>query len=165
MPNTTPLPPRAAYAASAAAAGYGAVSLYWALGGRAGLHTVGGFAEQMAGSHSAQAAAVAWAVVGAKAIGVALPLGLVRDWGNVVPRRGRTIACGGVGVSLFLYGVVQVAGEALVELGVVRPHAPVDWLALRWHLWLWDPWFVVWGLLLMAATWHFVRDQAGPLTQ
>lgn len=27
----------------------------------------------------------------------------------------------------------------------------VDWYALRWHLLLWDPWFLVWGLLLGAA--------------
>lgn len=163
MPNTTPLPRRwAAYAASAAAAGYGAVSLYWTLGGSAGLHTVGGFAEQMAGSHSAQAAAVVWSVVGAKAIGVALPLGLVRAWGNVVPRRWRAIACGGVGVSLSSTGQCRLREKPWLSSG---------WsdLRLRWTGWLFDGIsgcgtrgssfgaFCSW-----QTTWHFVGEQAGP---
>jgi len=48
---------------------------------------------------------------------------------------------------LICYGAVEVAGEALAETGAIRPAAP-DWTALRWHLALWDPWFLVWGLLL-----------------
>jgi hypothetical protein len=147
----------AAYAASACGGLYGAVSLYWALGGSAGLRTVGGFAERMAQPHNLQAAAVIWSVVMAKAAGAALPLSLVRPWGAVVPRRWRAVLSGGAGAALSLYGATQVIGETLAELGLVRPAGPVDWLALRWHLELWDPWFLVWGLLLLTATWQFVR--------
>ena len=38
----------APYAAASLALGYAAVSLYWALGGRAGLSTVGGYPARMA---------------------------------------------------------------------------------------------------------------------
>ena len=48
--------------------------------------------------------------------------------------------------------------EALVELGVIRPAGSVDWVALRWHLELWDSWFLLWGLLLGTATWYFHRS-------
>jgi hypothetical protein len=48
-----------------------------------------------------------------------------------------------------------VIAEALVELGVIRPAGSVDWLALRWHLELWDSWFLLWGLFLGTATWCF----------
>ena len=33
----------------------------------------------------------------------------------------------------------------------------VDWGALRWHLFLWDLWFLVWGLLLGVAAWQYMR--------
>jgi hypothetical protein len=29
--------------------------------------------------------------------------------------------------------------------------APADPRALRWHVLLWDPWFLLWGLLLLLA--------------
>ena len=58
---------------------------------------------------------------------------------------------------LSLYGGVQVLGQALVKGGIITPAGPVDWPALRWHLFLWDPWFLVWGLLLGVAAWQNMR--------
>ncbi len=29
--------------------------------------------------------------------------------------------------------------------------------ALRWRLFLWEPWFLVWGLLLGLAAWTYAR--------
>jgi hypothetical protein len=34
---------------------------------------------------------------------------------------------------------------------------PVDRTALWWHLLVWDAWFLVWGVLLGVAAWHFTR--------
>jgi hypothetical protein len=43
-----------------------------------------------------------------------------------------------------------------------RGKRPGPGTALRWHLGLWDPWFLVWGLLLAAATrgYAFTRSRA-----
>jgi hypothetical protein len=147
-----------AYAAAICAGLFCAVSLYWACGGTAGLQTVGGFVERMARAGGSESATVIWVTVVVKALGVILPLSLVRPWGRKVTLRWRAGACGAVSVVMVLYGGVQVTAEALVELGVIRPAGSVDWVALRWHLELWDSWFLLWGLLLGTATWCFHRS-------
>jgi hypothetical protein len=147
----------AAYAATVFATGFAAVSLYWALGGTAGLSTLGGSLEHTARSRSALAVLGAWSAVGAKAAGAALALSLVRPWGGRIPQRWRLRASTGVSAVLIAYGGIQMAGEALVELGVLRPSGNVNWTALRWHLALWDPWFLLWGLSLAYATWTIAR--------
>jgi len=152
----------AAYGASVLAFGYAGVSLYWAVGGTAGLNTVGGVAVRMARSGGAAAAAVIAGTVLLKTLGGLLSLAMVRPWGRHLPRRAVGIAGLAGSALLILYGAVEVTGEALVETGVVRP-ASVDWTALRWHLGLWDPWFLIWGLLLAVATWGYGRgSRFGP---
>ena len=107
-----------AYVAAICAGLFCAVSLYWASGGTAGLHTVGGFAERMARAGGSQSTTVIWVTVVVKAVGVLLPLSLVRPWGRIVTRRWRAAACGAASVILVLYGGIQVIAEALVELGM-----------------------------------------------
>ncbi len=46
-------------------------------------------------------------------------------------------------------GLVYTAVGLLARAGVV--HASTDPRALAWHAYLWDPWFLVWGLLVAAA--------------
>ena len=135
---------------------FAAVSLYWALGGTAGIGTIGHFAVQMARSRDARAQIVIWTVVILKALGALLPLSFVRPWGEALPRLWRGVVSGGAAAVLTLYGAVLVVSEALVELGATRPSGSVDRSALRWHMGLWDPWFLVWGLLLGLATWRFL---------
>jgi hypothetical protein len=59
---------------------------------------------------------------------------------------------------LTVYGGLLVAVGALVLTGLVSPSGPVDRTALRWHVLLWDLWFLVWGLMLGAAAWHYGRE-------
>jgi hypothetical protein len=154
-PRTKP-----AYAACVCAGLFAAVSLYWALGGTAGLRTLGGSLEQIARSRRTEAIVVIWVTVLLKVAGALLPLSLVRPWGSKIPRRLRVIVAGGTSLVLVLYGGVNVGAEALVELGLITPAGRVDWFALGWHLALWDSWFLLWGILLGTATWRFLRDPA-----
>jgi hypothetical protein len=150
----------AAYGAAVAAFGYAGVSLYWAAGGTAGLSTVGGVAEKMARSGGAAAVAVIAATVLLKTVGGLLALAMVRPWGQRLPGLALGIAAMAGSAVLILYGAVEVTGEALAETGAIRPSASADWTALRWHLGLWDPWFLAWGLLLAIATWGYRRAAA-----
>jgi hypothetical protein len=59
---------------------------------------------------------------------------------------------------LTAYGGLLVAVGALVLTGLISPSGPVDRTALRWHVLLWDVWFLVWGLVLGVAAWHFGRE-------
>ena len=50
---------------------------------------------------------------------------------------------------------------ALVLADVIVPSGPVDRTALRFHVYLWDLWFLVWGLLLVAAAVQHRRTDRG----
>jgi hypothetical protein len=52
---------------------------------------------------------------------------------------------------LTLYGLVFTAVGLLVQSGVLHASADADRYAMAWHTYLWDPWFLVWGLLVLAA--------------
>jgi hypothetical protein len=142
----------AAYAAAIVAFAYALVSLYWALGGHALVGTVGGYVEQFARRGGAVPVLVALAATAAKVIGGLLALALVRPWGRVVPRGWLLIGSAGASVLLVVYGGLNVLAGALVLLDVVHPAGTVDQTALRWHVGLWDLWFLVWGILLALAT-------------
>lgn len=95
--------------------------------------------------------AAVWGVGAAKVLAGLLALALVMPWVRAFPRWMLLAAGWGGAVLLTLYGGVLVAVEALVVGGLISPSGPVDWFALKWHLFLWDPWFLLWGVFLGAA--------------
>lgn len=134
---------------------YALVSAYWAAGGTIGLNTLSGTIGELARARSPVLIAVVWVVVVLKAAAAVLGLALVRRWGRLVPRWMLLTASWGATTVLVLYGGFQSVGNLLVAVGVLhlQGNAPVNY----WYLFLWDPWFLVWGLLLGAATWAFLR--------
>ena len=136
----------AALAAAALAFASAAVSLYWTLGGTGLLDTVGGEIERLARERSAAAIAVVGATAVAKLLAGALALALLRS-----DRRPLFRAAIGGGALLALYGGVLVVAGALVLAGAIDSSEPVDEYALRWHVFLWDMWFLVWGAALAVA--------------
>lgn len=135
----------AAWAAFAVGLLYAAISLYWALGGRWLLDTVGApFDEkQPAGS----LVLVVWVAVVLKLVGAVLPVlaGYRRPgppWLRVV-----RILAWVEAVILTLYGLLFTLGGVLAEAGVAGTASR----AQAWHAALWDPWFLVWGLLVILA--------------
>jgi len=48
-------------------------------------------------------------------------------------------------------GGANVVVGALVLGGAITSSADVDRHALRWHVFVWDMWFLVWGLALAVA--------------
>jgi Protein of unknown function (DUF3995) len=150
----------AAYAAAIVAFMYALVSLYWAVGGHGLVSTVGGYVEQFARRGGAVAVLVAVAATVAKVAGGLLALALVRPWGRVVPRRWLLLSSTGASVLLVAYGGLNVLVGALVLSGVIHPAGSVDRNALRWHVGVWDLWFLVWGIFLALATIGYRRQTA-----
>jgi hypothetical protein len=142
----------AGYAAAIVAFAYALVSLYWAAGGRALIGTVGGYVQQFAGRGGAIPLLAALAAALAKVAGGLLALALARPWGRALRRRWLLIASAGAGVLLVAYGGLNVLIGGLVLAGVIHPAGSVDRTALRWHVAVWDLWFLVWGILLTLAT-------------
>jgi len=153
----------AAYAAAVVAFAYALVSLYWAVGGHRLVSTVGGYVAQFARQGGAVPVLLAVAATAAKVVGGLLALALVRPWGRVIPRRLLLAGATAVSVLLVGYGGLSVLLGALVLSGVIHPAGGVDRTALRWHVGVWDLWFLVWGILLALATvsyWRRTKGQA-----
>ena len=147
----------AAYAAAVVAFAYALVSLYWAVGGHRLVSTVGGYVEQFARRGGAIPVLVALGAAAAKVAGGLLALALVRPWGRAIPRRWLLACATGASVLLVGYGALNVLVGALVLAGVIHPGGSVDRTALRWHVGVWDLWFLVWGILLALATVSYWR--------
>jgi uncharacterized protein DUF3995 len=99
----------AAYAACALALLSAVPSFYWALGGTAGLDTVGGAIEELGRAHDSRAVALGAAAGILKVAGGLLALALVRPWGRAVPRRLLLGVAWAASMVLTAYGGLLVA--------------------------------------------------------
>jgi Protein of unknown function (DUF3995) len=132
---------------------YAAVSAYWGAGGTALLDTIGGTLEREGRARAAGVLAVVWttvvlklAVSGIGLLAVARPQWLASRRWRVM--RGAAWLAAAV---LVVYGGVLTLIGLLVQADIVHAAAHANHKALRWHAFLWDPWFLVWGLLLATA--------------
>lgn len=126
-----------------------AISGYWAAGGTALLDTIGGQIEQWGRQPDGAVTAALWAIAILKA-GVALAAPVIAGIPRSLPLWTRSrvprllswvAACVLTG-----YGAVLTTAGLLVLTSVIPSEAPSDPKALAWHAYLWDPWFLLWGL-------------------
>jgi uncharacterized membrane protein len=127
------------------------------VGGHRLVSTVGGYVERFARQGGAVPVLVALAAAAAKVACGLLALALVRPWGRVIPRRWLLAGSAAASVLLVGYGGLNVLAGALVLSGAIHPDGSVDRTALRWHVGVWDLWFLVWGILLALATVSYWR--------
>ena len=92
-----------------------------------------------------------WLVVLVKLFAAALPVFVIRSSGRGRRERVASRLAALEALVLTLYGLVFTATGLLVQLGVIRRGAHADNRALAWHAFLWDPWFLVWGLAVVAS--------------
>jgi hypothetical protein len=145
---TRPVTRRAAIAGLVLGLAFAAVSAYWAVGGRWLLDTVG---RSLATSDaSSLARVVIWSAVAAKLVAALLPFAAAGDedrpWHATARALGWT-----EGVVMAGYGLVLTAVGLLVQAGAIGVAASADHEALRWHAFLWDPWFLLWGLAVLVV--------------
>ncbi len=143
----------AAYAAFALGLAYAGVSIYWGCGGTGLLASVGGV-FQRAGQHGGVGAiALVWLIALLKLLAAAIGLLAVSRGprlDRLRHRQVRALAWAAALIFVVYGGVLSVIGW-LLQLGVIAAGAHADHYALRWHAFVWDPWFLAWGLLLMIA--------------
>jgi hypothetical protein len=143
-----------AYAASAWAFSFAAVSFYWAAGGTIGLATLGSTLHALALARDSIAIAVGgWGAGVAKLIGGLLPLALLRSTEHPRLHRVLRVVTGAGGLGMALYGGASLVQHALMLAGVVTLPAGLGLFGARWHLLLWDPWWLLGGLLFMLVAW------------
>ncbi|MER7072082.1 DUF3995 domain-containing protein [Terrabacter sp. NPDC000476] len=152
-------------AAAVVALAHALPSLYWAFGGTLGTDSLGSWAPAWRADSPVLVGAVLVGVFVAKALGGVVPVLATR--GRLPrPRVWRALSWAGAAV-LVLYGAANVVVGGLALLGVVEgPTDPAARAALAGHVLLWDPLFLVWGLLLaagLARTRRTGRDRARPV--
>jgi hypothetical protein len=140
-----------AYAAAALALASAAVSLFWTLGGTLLLDTVGGAIEDLARERTVGAIALGLAAAAVKVVAGVHALALARPWGEPLGRRRVLGASATAAAILILWGGANVLVGGLVLADVITPSTPPDERSLRWHVFLWDLWFLVWGVALAMA--------------
>jgi hypothetical protein len=150
MTTTTSTPARAAMrfalAAAALMAASAAISAYWAAGGTALLDTVGGSIARWARQGGVAVQLGMALVVLVKLVAAWLPVAAVRPCRRSV----RWLAWLEAAILIGYGGTLRAAGVA-VQAGLVAAGHDADRKALAWHAYLWDPWFLVAGLLVFAA--------------
>ena len=153
----------AGYAACAWALVFAAMSFYWAAGGRFGIETQAKSIQNTARDPDARFVALLWATGTLKVTGAVIALALVQRWGRTIPRR-MLLASGWIaGVGMLFYGGVNfVVGAFVALLRMLDVIAtPAGTTAFWWHLLLWDPWWMLGGVLFGIAVWNFQRQPHG----
>jgi hypothetical protein len=58
---------------------------------------------------------------------------------------------------MLLYGAANLAVRAAMAAGLLATPGSMHSDAARWHLLLWDPWWVLGGVLFVLAAWSSRR--------
>lgn len=147
-----------AYAACAWAFVFAALSFYWAIGGTVGIDTIGPAITKPVLAHDPIWVALIWGTGALKVIAGLVALALVCSWGRLVPRWLLLIAAWSACAVMALYeGAASWVQHGLMAAGAIGIPAGLGATALRWHLVLWDPWWLLGGVLFGAATWSYQR--------
>ena len=136
---------------------YAAISVYWAVGGRWLLNTLGISLSQPGQAGHLAALLAAWGATAVKAVAALMPLLAIGVWPRTANGRLRRLArvLTWIGAAILTgYGLVLTASGLLVQAGVIQATAPADRLAQKWHAYLWDPWFLIWGIFVFLALWR-----------
>jgi hypothetical protein len=64
-----------------------------------------------------------------------------------------------IGAGLLLYGAANMVQHALFVAGVVEVPESLGERAARWHLYFWDPIWLLGGLLFLLTGWRTGRDR------
>jgi Protein of unknown function (DUF3995) len=98
-----------------------------------------------------------WGAAAVKAVAALLPLLAIGVWPRTanggLRRLARVLAWTETAI-LIGYGLILTAIGLLIQAGVIKPTAHADRLALKWHAYIWDPWFLIWGIFVFLALWR-----------
>jgi hypothetical protein len=145
--------PRLGTAVAAWSAVFAVPHVYWGTGGGAGI-------EATLGSIPTDPGFVAlgtWGVAAGCVAGVVYGLALGLGW-SIFPRRLLLVGGAVVGIVLLLHGAQDVVQYGLLLLGVTRIRDDAAfWVHVRTQLFVWGPWFLLGGALLVAAAFSLRR--------
>jgi hypothetical protein len=148
-------------AAFAWAVVFALMSRYWAASGSFGGGKLGIEIDRLAHERNASFVAGLWAAFALKTLAAGLALALVAPWGRRLPRRLLLVLGGATGAGITLYALANLVQHALMATGAISTPDALGPDALPWHLALWDPFWLLGGLLFLIAA-APVRDARRP---
>jgi hypothetical protein len=149
-----------AYAAAAWAFLFAAASFYWAAGGELALDTLAVEIERDALARDSDAVTITWVTGALKVVAGLVALALVRPWGARIPRRLLLVATAAAGAGFALYGAAGLVEKILMEAGAIDVSASFGSDRVIWYLLLWDPYWLLGGILFLLAAVRFRRAGA-----
>ena len=137
----------------AAAAGllHAVASLYWAVGGRWQLESVGEWAVELARESPVEIGLALGLIALVKAVAAVVPMVNERRESRLY-RPIRWCGWSG-GVVLVVWGGVSSLSACAVLAGLVSPSNGYNRTTMIGHAFMWDPLFVVWGAALLTGSW------------
>lgn len=142
--------------AAAAAFAHAVPSLYWAMGGTLGMDSLGTWAPAWRAESPVLVGILLVGIFVAKAAGGVVPVLATRrrmPW----PGLWRALSGAGAGVLVLYGGANTLVGGLALSGAVAGPADGAARDALIGHVLLWDPLFLVWGLLLAGGLWRTRR--------
>jgi hypothetical protein len=131
-------------AAAAWAFLFAAQSFYGAAGGLFGIETFGHEIERLARERDSTFIATVW-VTGTLKVAAGIVV-LLAD-----RSRRLRFATGALGGIFLVYGGANLIQHALMAIGAIDTPDGLGSVARTWHLVLWDPWWMLGGVLFLAA--------------
>lgn len=139
------------WTAGAAGTLHAAASLYWALGGKWLLATVGQWAVDLSAESPLAAGLALGCIAVIKLLAAGIPVGVA--YGRIRGARfWRAVSWAG-GLLLIAYGGTNTIVSGAVLAGLIRPEGGYDPAAITGHALLWDPLFFAWGAALVLSLW------------
>ena len=138
---------------------FAAASAYWAAGGTGGASTIARSLGDRAAERDPELVATHWGVAVLKAMFAALALALARP---ATARFARVVRLAGwiTGGALTFYGAAGLIEFAFMALGARDVPTDVGDTAVLWYVFLWEPLWLLGGLLFLAAARQAARTSS-----
>jgi uncharacterized membrane protein len=130
---------------------FAAVSVYWGLGGTWLLDTTNESIERSARAGETGVFLAVWAAAVLKVMAAVLPLLALRPLQNPAWSRRVWVLAWAAAAITTLYGLFATTLAQLTLHGVINASATVDDPRHVWLAFVWEPWFLLWGLMIGAA--------------
>lgn len=140
---------------------FGLLSLYWAAGGELGVSTLAqSIQDRTRDGDSGMRMLTAMAGL-LKVAGGVVALATCQRWGHRLPRRPLLLLVGAIGVFYALYGLAGFVEKVLMATGVIDIPDAFGEGAVVWYLLLWEPCWMLGGVLFLLTAWRFRGASGG----
>ena len=141
---------------------FGLASLYWAAGGTVGISTLAQSIQDAAHDDDAAMLTMTWITGVLKIMGGLLALMAIRPIGDGRIRTVLLVLLWGVGALYTLYGLLGFIEKLLMALGILDVPSGLGEGAVIWYLLLWEPFWILGGVLFLLTALRFGRIARNP---